>query len=143
MSGRNNPELRAQDLLTLHAKFLLMNADGTNIVQLKHFNTPGFTESTQKHNAATYSTWSPDVSQLIAQQLVQQSYTTAKKARFWLITFAAHAVSSNTTRRAFTRSQQLRLGGRHVLDPVAACATRGAGLRKHGRRDDGSSRKGN
>jgi Tol biopolymer transport system component len=89
MSSRNNPSFNSQNLSTLQTEFFLMKADGTQAVQLTHFNTAGYAESTQELSAATYSTWSPSGSQLIAeQQLLQQSYTTAKKGRFWVITFA-------------------------------------------------------
>lgn len=88
MSSRNNPEFNPKSLKSLRAEDFVMNADGTGIEQLTHFNTSGHTEYTPEQSAATKSTWSPDGSQLILEQLmVGGSYQTQNRSRMLLLTF--------------------------------------------------------
>jgi hypothetical protein len=54
----------------LKTEFMLMSADGSNVVQLTHFNVPGYPESTSQGSVAAVAVWSADGSKLYATQLI-------------------------------------------------------------------------
>jgi hypothetical protein len=62
----NIEPLTAQSTKT---ELMLMNADGSDVRQLTHFNTPGFPEYDQEKNAAGTPQWNADGSQVIINDL--------------------------------------------------------------------------
>lgn len=84
MSSRNNPEYVPPKIFSLRAEAFLMDADGKNVVQLSHFNTPGFPEYTPgKASIATKAAWSPD-----GTQLLQTQHFAGLPSVLWMFTFA-------------------------------------------------------
>jgi hypothetical protein len=73
-------------LTTLKTEFMLVDIDGTNLRQLTHFNETGYPESTTERTVAAVAQFTPDGSQLIAQQALSgQDFPSVVS---WLITFA-------------------------------------------------------
>jgi hypothetical protein len=69
--------------VNLKTEFMLMSSDGTNVVQLTHFNVPGYAESTSQGSVAAVAVWSADGSTLHATQLIG-----TYQQHEWLIQFA-------------------------------------------------------
>lgn len=89
MSSRNNAEFNPRSMKSLRAEDFVISADGGQLQQLTHFNSPGFAESTTEQSAATKAAWSPDGSQLILEQLMMgKSYNSNDRSRFYRLTFA-------------------------------------------------------
>jgi len=65
---RNDPN--SYKTTSLHTEFMLMNADGSELQQLTHFNLPGYPESQGQTVAAT-AFFTQDGSQLIANTMAQ------------------------------------------------------------------------
>ena len=66
---RNDP--KASQTLSLKTEFMLINADGSGLRQLTHFNVPGYPESFPhgKGAVAACGMWSPDRSRILASSL--------------------------------------------------------------------------
>ena len=83
MSSRNTA-YAPPNLGTLAAELFLMDSDGKNVVQLSHFNTPGYPEYTPgKTSIATKDTWSPD-----GTQILQEQHFAGLPSVLWMFTFA-------------------------------------------------------
>jgi len=78
-----------KDWKSLAAELYLMNADGSNKVQLTHFNTPGYPEYSEERSVATKATWSPDGTQLAFERiLIGKGYDLSnRRTQVWLLTF--------------------------------------------------------
>jgi Tol biopolymer transport system component len=84
MSSRNTPEFTPSDLSTLRAELFLMDADGSNVAQLSHFNTSGYPEYTPgQASIATKATWSPD-----GTAIVQEQHIAGIPSVLWVFTLA-------------------------------------------------------
>src|SRR5262249_46285575 len=65
---RNDPD--NYKVAHLHTEFMLMNADGSELQQLTHFNLPGYPES-QRHTVAASAYFTHDGTRLIANTMAQ------------------------------------------------------------------------
>ncbi len=74
----------SDSVLSLKTEFMLMDSDGSNLVQLTHFNTPGYPESDppQQGSVAANGEWRPDGRAISALNLFFPYLQT------WLIQFA-------------------------------------------------------
>jgi hypothetical protein len=70
----------------LKTEFMLMDVDGSNLVQLTHFGQAGYPESTTETSVAATATFSADGSQLIAAQLLTGAHFPEQVT--WIITLA-------------------------------------------------------
>lgn len=70
----------------LKTEFMLMDVDGSNLVQLTHFGQPGYPESTAETSVAAVAFFSGDGSQLIAAQLLTGAHFPDQVT--WILTFA-------------------------------------------------------
>jgi hypothetical protein len=68
----------------LKTEFLLMDADGSNVYQLTHFNYPGYPEYNTQGTVAAVAVWTPDGSHLFATQLLAD-----QTSALWRIDFNA------------------------------------------------------
>lgn len=83
-------EWKPNDWTTLRAELYLMDADGSNQVQLTHFNTPGYPEA-DGPTVVTKMDWSPDGTRMaIQRQRILSSKVNGRdrETDFWLLTFA-------------------------------------------------------
>jgi Tol biopolymer transport system component len=83
MSGypyRDDPRA-AKQVTSLKTEFMLLNADGTGLQQLTHFNVPGYAESTPVSSVAAVGGWDRDGSILALQLIGLTRYDV------WRITF--------------------------------------------------------
>jgi Tol biopolymer transport system component len=71
---------QATDLKT---EFMLMDADGSNVTQLTHFNVPGYPESTTDGTVAAVAVWSRDGSRLYGT-LLENAFLQSE----WVISFS-------------------------------------------------------
>jgi hypothetical protein len=72
--------------LTTQTELMIMNADGSGVEQLTHFNTPGHVEYNPERNAAGTPQWSKDGTQVIINDLfLGRSYP---DRRWFKVTFA-------------------------------------------------------
>ena len=69
----------------LKTEIMLMNPDGSDVEQVTHFNTPGYPEYSPSRSVAAGSSWSPDGTQLLVEQLL--SVTDYPQDQDWLVTF--------------------------------------------------------
>jgi hypothetical protein len=78
---RNDPN--SDNLLFLKTEFMLMDRDGSNLVQLSHFNTPGYPESNAPNqgSVAAVGAFTPDGRKIFALNLFFPNYQT------WSIAF--------------------------------------------------------
>lgn len=73
---------------SLATEIFLMDADGSHVVQLTHFNSPGYPESQEGRSVATRAVWSADGTQLIVEQfLLTRDYLSKRETRLWKLTF--------------------------------------------------------
>lgn len=76
------------NLSELQSEAYVMNADGSNWQQLTHFNTPGFTESSDEPSVATVVGWHPDGTRLaVAQLFTGASYDATEGRKLWIVDF--------------------------------------------------------
>jgi Tol biopolymer transport system component len=69
------------------SEFMMMDIDGSNLVQLTHYNEPGYPDSTpDQTSVAAVAFFTPDGSQLVAAQLLTGAGFPNQET--WLITFA-------------------------------------------------------
>ena len=85
---RNDP--KASQTLSLKTEFMLINADGSGLRQLTHFNVPGYPESFPhgKGAVAACGVWSQDRSRILATSLRFPDYD------WWEISFPKDAETS-------------------------------------------------
>ena len=69
----------------LKTEVILMNADGSNVVRLTHFNSPGFPESTAEQSAATRVRWNAAGTKMLVTQQMADTYPARN---MWMLTFA-------------------------------------------------------
>ena len=87
-AGYDPEKFNLLNLDILQAETYLMSADGSEMMQITHFNTPGYPESQSEHAVAIVSSWRPDGSQLaIAQFLVGRSFDKVEARKLWIVTF--------------------------------------------------------
>jgi hypothetical protein len=90
MSSHPYPQYDASTALFgifgLKTEFMLIDVDGSNLVQLTHFGQPGYPESTTETSVAATATFSADGSQLFAAQLLTGAHFPDQVT--WIITFA-------------------------------------------------------
>ncbi len=67
------PYPQSTSVINLETEFMLMDADGSNVVELTHFNVPGYPESTSQPSVAAVAGWSRDGTRLYATQLIGPS----------------------------------------------------------------------
>jgi len=60
MSSVPYPDAAGYNVLNLKTEFMLMNADGSGLQQLTHFNVPGYPESQLSNRVAAVAQWLPD-----------------------------------------------------------------------------------
>ena len=77
-------------LQSLRAELYLMDADGSRKVQLTHFNTSGYSESSSEQSVVASSTWSPDGTRVAFQRiLITQDFGKGQPPTdLWILTFA-------------------------------------------------------
>ena len=68
--------------LSLKTEFMLMNADGTGLQQLTHFNEPGYTESQPGSTVAAVAGFTEDGTQLLATVMTADFGKTNWRIRF-------------------------------------------------------------
>lgn len=74
---------------TLRAESYLMNADGTNVQQMTHFNATGYPESTQARSSGWVTSFSPDGKKLtVAQQFYDGVGSARTRGVTWLVELA-------------------------------------------------------
>ncbi|MBV9746585.1 MAG: PD40 domain-containing protein [Acidobacteriia bacterium] len=78
---RSNPY--SDSVLFLQTEFMLMNADGSGLEQLTHFNVPGYAESQPGLTVAAVAGFTADGTQLLGA-VMGPNFTTTN----WIITFA-------------------------------------------------------
>jgi Tol biopolymer transport system component len=78
---QNNP--LADTVLFLETEFMLMDSDGSHLVQLSHFNSPGYPESNppNQKTVAAVGAWNRDSRSISALNLIFPNYQT------WSISF--------------------------------------------------------
>lgn len=69
----------------MKTEVILMNADGTGIVRLTHFNSAGYPESSAQQSAATRMRWNAAGTKML---VTQQPADTYPARIMWLLTFA-------------------------------------------------------
>lgn len=77
------------DLKTLRAELYLVDADGSNKVQLTHFNQPGYPESQTIPRVVAGNVWSPDGRQIAMQviRLTKEYLAGTRTTDLWMLTF--------------------------------------------------------
>jgi Tol biopolymer transport system component len=86
--GFSVEEFNFNNLAELQAEAYIMDANGANWLQLTHFNTPGYTESTDEHSVATVVSWHPDGTRLaVAQLFTGGSYDAREGRKLWVVDF--------------------------------------------------------
>lgn len=89
MSSHPYPQYDASTALFgifgLKTEFMLMDVDGSHLVQLTHFGQPGYPESTAETSIAATASFSGDGSQLIAAQLLTGAHFPDQVT--WIINF--------------------------------------------------------
>src|SRR5262249_42106155 len=65
-------DAKASKTLSIKTEFMLMNADGSELIQLTHFKTPGHPESSK--GIAANGSWSPDGRYIFLRQLFFPKY---------------------------------------------------------------------
>jgi hypothetical protein len=75
-------ESGSNKLISLKTEFMLMDADGSHLQQITHFNEPGFPESQPKRTVAAVAGFSADGSDMFATAM----YNAFTKTN-WIITF--------------------------------------------------------
>lgn len=80
---RSNP--KSFQAISLQTEFMLMDADGTHLQQITHFNVPGYPESQWGGTVAAVASFMNDGSELFATVMAPDfSFTKTN----WMITFA-------------------------------------------------------
>ncbi|MEA3337607.1 MAG: hypothetical protein U9R25_17055 [Chloroflexota bacterium] len=79
----------SNQLKTLRMELYMMDADGSNAVQLTHFNTSGYPESSEGQSVVAKGVWSPDGRQVALQRIALDQFTEGKRTTdLWILTFA-------------------------------------------------------
>lgn len=78
------------DWKTLRAELYLKDLDGSDLVQLTHFNSPGYPESTDVQSVVSDNVWSPDGRQAALRRILLTDEFTADNriSDLWILTFA-------------------------------------------------------
>ncbi len=85
ISSQVIPSYDPRDINTLRGELMLMNPDGSDLVQVTRFNTPGAPEYTAEPSIAADSAWNADGTQIsVTQILFGDSYP---ERRVWIVTF--------------------------------------------------------
>lgn len=80
---------KPNELKTLRAELYLMDADGSHKVQLTHFNSPGYSESSSEQSVVASSTWSPDGTRVAMQTIRMKDFGVGQPPTdLWILTFA-------------------------------------------------------
>ncbi len=69
----------------MKTEVMLMNADGSGVVRLTHFNSKGYRESTAEQSAATRVRWNAAGTKMLVTQQMADTYPARK---MWMLTFA-------------------------------------------------------
>lgn len=77
---RNDP--KASKVLSIKTEFMLMNKDGSGLVQLTHFRQPGYPEYSKEGGIAASPVWSPDGRSANLRRLFFPEY------EYWDVVFA-------------------------------------------------------